>query len=212
MLVRSEVLGIAAQMIQAPVLEPAATAVGATVGAGIGSTVPVVGSAVGAFTGAVQASSALSNFKVTAGNLYDEAYLSQPEDVKSKINQRDAYAISMIAGMVSGGIEFLPAGKLFKKAFKGINLTKVAWAEVIKEGAASNTGKASGLMFGFCLGIALSDTSSFKSNLLNDETLLSLERLRSGISGSCISLLETFADCIGERLLTGEARGLLPLL
>lgn len=137
-----EVLGIAAQMIQAPVLEPAVTALGATVGAGIGSTVPVVGSAVGAFTGAVQASSALSNFKVTAGNLYDEAYLSQPEDVKSKINQRDAYAISMIAGMVSGGIEFLPAGKLFKKAFKGIDLTKVAWAQVIKEGAASNTGKA----------------------------------------------------------------------
>lgn len=137
-----EVLGIAAQMIQAPVLEPAATAVGATVGGVIGSTVPVVGTAAGAFTGAVQVSSALSNFKVTAGNLYDEAYLSQPEDVKSKINQRDAYAISMIAGMVSGGIEFLPAGKLFQKAFKGINLTKVAWAEVIKEGAASNTGKA----------------------------------------------------------------------
>ncbi len=137
-----EVLGIAAQMIQAPVLEPAATAVGATVGGVIGSTVPVVGTAAGAFTGAVQASSALSNFKVTAGNLYDEAYLSQPEDVKSKINQRDAYAISMIAGMVSGGIEFLPAGKLFQKAFKGINLTKVAWAEVIKDGAASNTGKA----------------------------------------------------------------------
>lgn len=137
-----EVVGLIGQVGYAPFKEPAATATGAVVGGTIGSAVPLLGTLAGAATGAMQASSALSNFKVTAGNVYNDSVYNQPKDIKDKINKQEAYAISMVAGVISGGIEFLPAGKLFGKAFKGINLQNVAWKELAQQGSKSNLGKA----------------------------------------------------------------------
>jgi hypothetical protein len=74
---------------------------------------------------------ALDNFQVTAGEIYRETYLEQPDEVKSRINREDAKNIAIGAATLSATIEFGTSAALAKTT--GSSFTKAMKAKAIAE-------------------------------------------------------------------------------
>lgn len=130
-------LGI--QMITAPKANPkvagtAATAAvagslfasPATMGASLLAAAPVGGVA------AVTASSIEDNFRVTAGQIYQQAYLDNPR--KAFIDEEETYLISLGAAAATSGLEYLQVGGLLKGVPAIKSVTRKGVIEALKRG------------------------------------------------------------------------------
>lgn len=130
-------LGI--QMLGAPVANPkvAATAAGAaiagsvtvsplTAGASLLAAAPAGGIA------AITAGSVEDNFRVTAGQIYQQAYLDNPR--KAFIDDKEAYTIALGAAAASSGLEYLQVGGLLNKVPGIKSVTRKGVIEALKRG------------------------------------------------------------------------------
>lgn len=115
------VVSVLVQIADAVKSQPKAVALGGVAGSPLGP--------IGAATGGIMASSAVDNFQITAGSIYKESYLDLPKEERG--DQESAFRVSLAAGAVSGGLEFLPVGKLLGKLTGGVDLSKIPKSKVI---------------------------------------------------------------------------------
>lgn len=131
------VVSVAVQLADAVIKQPKVAGAAALAG-GVAGPLGALGAAVGA-------SSAVDNFQITSGSIYKSAYLDLSEEDKAKTDKKSAMYMSLGAGLISGGIEFLPASRLVGKLSKGADLTKIPrskWVELIRSGKDTMIGKS----------------------------------------------------------------------
>lgn len=94
-----------------------------------------LGGIVGSLTGALMTAGAKQTFKTTAGQIWNDNYLSLPDEVKQKVDKDRLQAISIGAATVSAGIE---VGSTF---LLGGSVSKAAESTALKQLSVKGVGK-----------------------------------------------------------------------